>query len=146
MYNLVYKIYECYKTQNNLPLKKNIIVKPINATNETNTKNPTNETNTKNATNETNETNTINSKNAINYYNDKIKKYAIESLKKSIKKIEDNCMDPDYKIKIFVANAFNDDYYNCNCNRKKIFKIIAGTTTIYFSLYLVYSFMKRYRT
>jgi len=135
MYNLVYKIYECYKTQNNLPLKKNIIVKPINATNETNTKNATNETNTKNA---------------INHYNDKIKKYAIESLKKSIKKIEDNCMDPDYKIKIFVANAFNDDYYNCNCNcncnRKKIFKIIAGTTTIYFSLYLVYSFMKRYRT
>ena len=162
MYNLVYKIYECYKTQNNLPLKKNIIVKPINATNATNTKNATNATNTKNATNAinsknaTNETNTknatneTNTKNAINHYNDKIKKYAIESLKKSIKKIEDNCMDPDYKIKIFVANAFNDDYYNCNCNcncnRKKIFKIIAGTTTIYFSLYLVYSFMKRYRT
>jgi len=112
MYDIVYKIYKCYKTQNNLP-SKNIIVKPINAKNET------------------------------NHYNDKIKKYANKSLKKSIKKIEDECREPDYKIKTLAVKIFNDDY-DSNC--KKIFKIIAGTTTISFSLYLVYSFMKRYRT
>jgi hypothetical protein len=145
MYNLVYKIYECYKTQNNLPLKKNT-KNTQNTQNTKNTKNTQNTQNTQNIKNTQNEINSINIKNVLNHDNHdnhKITKYATESLKKSIKKIEDECREPDYKSKILTANAFNDDY---DSNRKKIFKIIAGTTTISFSLYLVYSFMKRYRT
>ena len=81
--------------------------------------------------------------------NSKLKNYASESLKKSIKKIEDQYKDPNYKFKLIAAKAFNDDKSNNkknNKNNNNTIEIIIGATTISFSLYLVYSFMKRYRT
>jgi len=82
-----------------------------------------------------------NKKNIPSLFNDKLKEYINESLKKSIKKIEDQHKDPNYKNKIIVAKAFNSKTNNIN-----VFKLFAGATTISLSLYLVYSFMKRYRT
>jgi hypothetical protein len=89
-----------------------------------------------------------NNPNAPSLCNDKLKEYVNESLKKSIQKIEDTHKDPDYKTKLIVAKAFNDNKNNNNNNNNNIatFKLFAGATTISLSLYLVYSFMKRYRT
>jgi len=73
-------------------------------------------------------------------------KYLSESLKKSIKKIEDRHKNPDHKIKLIVAKAFNEHNDNKNDNNNiAAIKILVGATTISFSLYLVYSFMKSYR-
>jgi hypothetical protein len=74
-------------------------------------------------------------------FNSECKKYADEALKKSIQKIDDQYKYPNNKIKLIAANAFAN---NKNCNRT--IELIFGATTISFSLYLVYSFMKRYRT
>jgi arginine/lysine/ornithine decarboxylase len=76
---------------------------------------------------------------APSFINKKLKEYANESLKKSIQKIEDLHKDPNYKNKLIVAKTFAK-------NNSNIFKLFAGATTISFSLYLVYSFMKRCRT
>lgn len=76
---------------------------------------------------------------APSFINKKLKEYANESLKKSIQKIEDSHKDPNYKNNLIVAKAFAK-------NNSNTFKLFAGVTTISFSLYLVYSFMKRSRT
>jgi len=87
-------------------------------------------------------------------FKSQMNKYLSESLKKSIKKIEDRHKNPDHKIKLIVAKAFNEHNDNKNDNEndnendnKNIaaIKILVGATTISFSLYLVYSFMKSYR-
>ena len=88
-------------------------------------------------------------------------KYVLhESIKKSIQKIEDKYKVPNNKLKLVVTNAINkqfstllkhsysddsDDDANDN-NDNNFLKIILGTTTVSLSFYLVYSFMKRYRT
>jgi len=79
-------------------------------------------------------------------FKSQINKYLSESLKNSIQKIEDRYKNPDHKIKLIVAKALNDcnDNENDNNNIAAI-KILVGATTISFSLYLVYSFMKSYR-
>jgi len=77
----------------------------------------------------------------VSLFNRKLNQYANESIKKSIKKMEDLHKDPNYKNKLIVAKAFND-----KTNNNYVFKLFAGATTISLSLYLVYSFMKRYRT
>uniref|UniRef100_A0A6C0JXR5 Uncharacterized protein n=1 Tax=viral metagenome TaxID=1070528 RepID=A0A6C0JXR5_9ZZZZ len=73
---------------------------------------------------------------APSFFNKKLKEYANESLKKSIQKINDQYKDPNYKNKLILAKAFAK-------NNNNTFKLFAGVTTISFSLYLVYSFMKR---
>ena len=91
-------------------------------------------------------------------------KYVLhESIKKSIQKIEDKYKVPNNKLKLVVTNAINkqfstllkhsysddsdDDANDNNDNNDNNFlKIIVGTTTVSRSFYLVYSFMKRYRT
>jgi len=83
-------------------------------------------------------------------FKSQLNKYLSESLKKSIQKIEDRHKNPDHKIKLIVAKALNEhndnenDNENDNNNSAAI-KIIVGATTISFSLYLVYSFLKSYR-
>jgi hypothetical protein len=79
-------------------------------------------------------------------FKSQMNKYLSESLKKSIKKIEDRHKNPDHKIKLIVAKAFNEHNDNKNDNNNiAAIKILVGATTISFSLYLVYSFMKSYR-
>jgi len=78
-------------------------------------------------------------------FKSQMNKYLSESLKKSIKKIEDRHKNPDHKIKLIVAKAFNEHNDNKNDNNIAAIKILVGATTISFSLYLVYSFMKSYR-
>jgi hypothetical protein len=79
-------------------------------------------------------------------FNNQLKLYANESLKKSIKKIEDQNKEQEYKIKLIVAKAFNEYNYKKNnkknYNNENVIKILIGATTISFSLYLVYSFLK----
>lgn len=77
-------------------------------------------------------------------FNEKIKAIANDSLKKSIKNIEERYKDPNYKIKLALTKALNND--NNSENKRQRIKMLIGATTISFSLYLVYSFMKRYRT
>ena len=83
-------------------------------------------------------------------FKSQINKYLSDSLKNSIQKIEDRHKKPDHKIKLIVAKALNEhndnenDNENDNNNSAAI-KILVGATTISFSLYLVYSFMKSYR-
>lgn len=83
-------------------------------------------------------------------FKSQINKYLSESLKKSMQKIEDRHKDPDHKIKLIIAKAFNEQNDNKNDNKNgnnnsAAIKILVGATTISFSLYLVYSFMKSYR-
>ena len=89
-------------------------------------------------------------------------KYVLhESIKRSIQKMEDKYKVPNNKLKLVVTNALNkqistfpkhsypDDSDNNDINDNNdnnILKIILGTTTVSLSFYLVYSFMKRYRT
>ena len=87
---------------------------------------------------------TVINKFAPSFINKKLKEYANESLKKSIQKIEELHKEPNYKNNLIVARAINEN--NKNKNNSNIFKLFAGVTTISFSLYLVYSFMKRCRT
>lgn len=81
--------------------------------------------------------------NKVQQFNSKLKKYANESLKKSIQKIEDMYKDPNYKIKLIVNRALNDNNQN---NIKNSFNLFAGATILSYSLYLVYSFVKTCRT
>lgn len=79
-------------------------------------------------------------------FKSQLNKYLSESLKKSIQKIEDRHKNPDHKIKLIVAKALNEQNDNKNDNNNSsAIKILVGATTISFSLYLVYSFMKSYR-
>jgi hypothetical protein len=79
-------------------------------------------------------------------FKSQLNKYLSESLKKSIQKIEDRHKNPDHKIKLIVAKALNEHNDNENYNNNiAAIKILVGATTISFSLYLVYSFMKSYR-
>lgn len=89
-------------------------------------------------------------------------KYVLhESIKRSIQKIEDKYKVPNNKLKLVVTNAINKQFSTFlknsypddsvdnddnDDNDNNIFKIILGTTTVSLSFYLVYSFMKRYRT
>jgi hypothetical protein len=79
-------------------------------------------------------------------FKSQLNKYLSESLKKSIQKIEDRHKNQDHKIKLIVAKALNEQNDNKNDNNNSsAIKILVGATTISFSLYLVYSFMKSYR-
>jgi len=83
-----------------------------------------------------------NNSKGVSLFNKKLKEYANESIKKSIKKMDDLYKDPNYKNKLIVAKAFNGKT-NDKTNNSDVFKLFAGATTISLSLYLVYSFMKR---
>ena len=85
----------------------------------------------------------INNSNKQPLFNNKIKEYANELLKKSIQKIDDQYKDPNYKLKLIVAKALNENKNKNKSNISNALKLFAGATTISFSLYLVYSFMKR---
>jgi hypothetical protein len=79
-------------------------------------------------------------------FKSQLNKYLSELLKKSIQKIEDRHKNQDHKIKLIVAKALNEQNDNKNDNNNSsAIKILVGATTISFSLYLVYSFMKSYR-
>ena len=77
---------------------------------------------------------TINAKNGSFIKNHELIKYANESLKKSIKKIEDRYKDPNYKIKNMVADAL---FNNVNdSQQKRASPFILGAT--YCFLLLLY--------
>jgi hypothetical protein len=80
-----------------------------------------------------------------NSFNCKLKDYANESIKKSIKNIEERYKDPNYKSRLALSKVFADGI-NSENKKTSAIKVLIGATTISFSLYLVYSFMKRYRT
>jgi hypothetical protein len=79
------------------------------------------------------------------FNNSKYKEYANESLKRSIKIIDDRYKDPNYKPNLALKKALADDGES-DKKKRLAMNFFIGASTISFSLYLVYSFMKRYRT